>query len=70
MNAISLCRLSKRHGRQVIFSDLSLVLPNKGLVAVIGESGSGKTTLLDIVAGLDVDYEGAVEVLGEKTRKP
>lgn len=68
MNAISLCRLSKRHGRQVIFSDLSFVLPNKGLVAVIGESGSGKTTLLDIVAGLDVDYDGAVEVLGERPK--
>lgn len=68
MNIISFCRLSKRHGQQIIFSDLSLVLPNKGLVAVIGESGSGKTTLLDIIAGLDVDYEGAVEILGKSPK--
>lgn len=30
-------------------------------VAIVGPSGCGKTTLLNIVAGLDLDFEGRVE---------
>lgn len=33
--------------------DISLLLPNKGLVFIVGKSGSGKTTLLNILGGLD-----------------
>ena len=38
------------------------------LVAVVGPSGAGKSTLLGIVAGLDRDYEGSVEGVGEGHR--
>ena len=33
--------------------DLSLCLPKKGFIAILGHSGSGKTTLLNIIGGLD-----------------
>ena len=33
--------------------DLSLDLPDKGLVAIFGSSGCGKSTLLNIIGGLD-----------------
>ncbi|WP_036285405.1 ABC transporter ATP-binding protein [Microbacterium luticocti] len=35
------------------------------LTAVLGVSGSGKTTLLNVIAGLEPDAVGEVEVLGE-----
>lgn len=35
-------------------------------VAVVGPSGSGKSTLLNVLGGLDVDYQGEVEVNGVK----
>jgi len=45
--------------------DISLTLPNKGLVFVLGKSGSGKSTLLNIIGGLDTVNSGEVLVNGE-----
>jgi len=45
--------------------DISLTLPNKGLVFVLGKSGSGKSTLLNIIGGLDTANSGEVRVNGE-----
>jgi putative ABC transport system permease protein len=42
--------------------DISLTLPNKGLVFVLGKSGSGKSTLLNIIGGLDTANSGEVLV--------
>jgi putative ABC transport system ATP-binding protein len=39
------------------------VLPGE-FVALLGPSGSGKSTLLNLIAGIDVPDEGAVEVDG------
>lgn len=36
-----------------VINDISLDLPNTGLIALLGQSGSGKTTLLNIIGGLD-----------------
>jgi len=44
--------------------NISLNLPNKGLVFVLGKSGSGKSTLLNIIGGLDVANSGKVIVNG------
>jgi putative ABC transport system ATP-binding protein len=35
-------------------------------VAMVGPSGCGKSTLLNVIAGLDGEYEGHVEVAGER----
>ena len=35
-----------------VIKDVSLELPDKGLIALYGKSGSGKTTLLNTIGGL------------------
>ena len=48
-------------GREsLVLRDIDFRLPERGLVAIVGDSGSGKTTLLNILGGLDRDYEGEV----------
>ena len=39
---------------------ISLTLPSKGLVFIIGKSGSGKSTLLNIPSGLDSFTSGEI----------
>ena len=36
-----------------VINDISLELPNSGLISFLGASGSGKTTLLNVIGGLD-----------------
>ncbi|ENZ5543978.1 ATP-binding cassette domain-containing protein [Enterococcus hirae] len=33
------------------------------LTCVLGNSGAGKSTLLNLIAGLDIDYDGEIENL-------
>ena len=55
---------SKRFGERIIYDNVELSFPKKGVVAIIGESGSGKTTLLNAIAGLDFNYDGQIEIDG------
>ncbi len=43
-------------------SDVDLVLPNTGFVALCGENGCGKTTLLNVISTIMLDYEGKVYI--------
>ncbi len=36
-----------------VINDVTLELPNSGLISFLGPSGSGKTTLLNVIGGLD-----------------
>lgn len=36
-----------------VINDVTLELPNQGLISFLGPSGSGKTTLLNVIGGLD-----------------
>ena len=44
---------SKNRRICVALNEISLTLPDKGMVFVIGKSGSGKSTLLNMIGGLD-----------------
>lgn len=58
--------LSKTFGNIQALRNLSLELPQGSIVGLLGPNGSGKTTLIKILAGLYVQYEGKVTILGEK----
>jgi putative ABC transport system ATP-binding protein len=49
-----------------VLDGLSLDVEDGDFVAVVGPSGSGKSTLLHLLGGLDVHYQGDVEVAGVK----
>ena len=44
--------------------DVNLVLPNNGVVFILGKSGSGKSTLLNLIGGLDTATKGKIIVDG------
>ena len=52
-----------------VINDISLELPQKGMVALYGHSGCGKTTLLNAIGGLDDIKSGSIEIDGKNIRK-
>src|SRR5476651_1341923 len=49
-------------GTRCVIADLAFRLAYGEVGALIGPSGCGKTTLLRIIAGLDRDYAGTVQL--------
>jgi ABC-type nitrate/sulfonate/bicarbonate transport system ATPase subunit len=45
--------------------DLSFHVQAGEFVAIVGPSGAGKTTLLNLIAGLDRDMDGSIELFGK-----
>jgi sulfonate transport system ATP-binding protein len=50
--------------------NIQLNIQEGEFVTVIGPSGCGKSTLLKIIAGLDVDYKGTVQLGSRKVEGP
>ncbi len=61
---------NKGHSNEIhVINDVSLELPQKGMVAIFGKSGCGKTTLLNVIGGLDKYNSGSLSVKGEEISK-
>jgi putative ABC transport system permease protein len=52
-----------------VMNDISLELPERGMVAVFGQSGCGKTTLLNAIGGLDKLTSGTISVFEKNMAK-
>ncbi|MDR0557453.1 MAG: ABC-F family ATP-binding cassette domain-containing protein [Treponema sp.] len=59
--AIAIAGLGKSYGKRRIFSHLDLTIDSGEKLVVVGRNGAGKTTLLRILAGVDPDFEGALQ---------
>jgi len=51
VSLVSLAGVSKSHGAQHLFSDVSLQVSAGRRIAIVGANGTGKTTLLEIITG-------------------
>jgi ATPase subunit of ABC transporter with duplicated ATPase domains len=59
---ISLTRVGKQYGRQLLFVDASFQLNAGEKVGLVGPNGSGKTTLFRMITGEEIADEGDVTV--------
>ncbi len=51
---------------KLVVQGLELDVPENGFVALFGPSGCGKTTILNLLAGLDLDFDGEVKRLDDE----
>src|SRR5918911_711353 len=57
--------VTKRYGDNVVLDDVSVVVPDGSLTALLGPSGGGKSTLLRVIAGLE-EPDGGTVVIGDR----
>jgi ATPase subunit of ABC transporter with duplicated ATPase domains len=58
---LSARHISKSHGSEAVLEDVSLVVPARARIGVVGPNGIGKSTLLRVLAGLEQPDAGTVE---------
>src|SRR5258706_12007984 len=65
---ISLSRISKQYGRQLVFVDASFQLNPGERAGLVGPNGAGKTTLFRMIVGEESPDDGDVSVPKKLTR--
>ena len=63
--AIEARHITKQFGDYTALDDVTVVVPDGSLTALLGPSGSGKSTLLRVIAGLEIPDAGEVLIGGE-----
>ena len=58
-----------KHGRNVVLDDISVVLPPRESIGILGRNGAGKSTLLRIIGGAEAPTAGKV-IRGGKVSWP
>jgi putative ABC transport system ATP-binding protein len=67
---LELKHVTKTYGVGVIaLDDVSLVVNDGEMLAIVGPSGSGKSTLLNIIGTLDLPTDGTVEIRRQDVRE-
>ncbi|MGW2328429.1 ABC transporter ATP-binding protein [Streptomyces sp. NPDC001700] len=61
-NSVEVRGLSRAFGDKTVIDGLGITIREGEFVALLGQSGCGKSTLLRILAGLDSETEGEVDV--------
>ncbi|MEX2210394.1 MAG: ABC-F family ATP-binding cassette domain-containing protein [Gaiellaceae bacterium] len=58
---LSARRVTRSYGAKTVLEDVSVTVPARARLGVVGPNGSGKTTLLRLLAGLEEPDAGTVE---------
>lgn len=66
MSALSVHLRGKCFGKTAVLGQVDLDLPDGQIATLLGPSGCGKSTLLSLIAGLDDEYDGRIQVKGEQ----
>jgi multiple sugar transport system ATP-binding protein len=64
MSALSVRDVSKRYGTTEVLKQINLEMGSGEFIVLVGPSGCGKSTLLNIIAGLDRQSSGSIEIGG------
>jgi branched-chain amino acid transport system ATP-binding protein len=63
---LEVSKITAGYGGNRILNEVSFVVPERGIVALLGGNGTGKSTMLKVVAGLLKPDSGEVKLLGER----
>lgn len=66
---LELKHVYKRYQYQKVLDDVSLALPECGMIGIVGQSGCGKSTLLHILGGIDDDFQGEMLFHGKNVKR-
>jgi ABC-2 type transport system ATP-binding protein len=66
MKGVNISNINKSYGKKQVLFDVSLSVSEGSIFGLIGPSGCGKTTLVRIVAGLQKQDSGEIEILGSR----
>ena len=55
-------------GKRRILKDVSITIPEKSFVCLVGESGCGKSTIAALLTGVKEGYEGSIRIGGTELR--
>ncbi|QDU33435.1 putative ABC transporter ATP-binding protein [Poriferisphaera corsica] len=58
----SMLGVSKKYNNKTVIKDISLSYFYGAKIGVLGLNGSGKSTLLRIIAGMDKDFDGEIQI--------
>lgn len=67
MDFFSCYNLSKSFDEEVVFKNMHINFPQKGIVSICGPSGCGKSTLMNCLIGLE-KVQGEIVFLGKKVK--
>ncbi|HRO57639.1 MAG TPA: ABC transporter ATP-binding protein [Burkholderiaceae bacterium] len=65
-NVLGTDALCSGYGRSQVLFEVSLEVPARGAIAILGRNGAGKSTLLKTLAGELIPMSGAIEFDGER----
>jgi branched-chain amino acid transport system ATP-binding protein len=67
--AVELDGIDAAYGRNLVVRDVSLTIPDRGIVALLGPNGAGKSTLLRVASGLMAPRKGQIRQFGQDTTR-
>jgi peptide/nickel transport system ATP-binding protein len=68
MSTLEFDHVTVRYGASTVLDEVSLTVPDGGIVGLVGESGSGKSTLAKAAVGLAPVHGGQILLDGEPIR--